>query len=327
MEPREAIAAVIPVHNRAEMLGRLLQTIRKQSIPFQQIIVVDNASIDGAPDIARREGCNVIVMNENAGFARAVNKGWRAASAAWIAILNSDVELDPNWAERLTKGAGSDDSFATGTILNASQPEAVDGTYDLLSRGACAWRAGHGALRDTDLFHPTSIAIAPGTACLFRRSALERLNGFDDSFGSYLEDVDLGLRCIRMGLRGVFVPQAIAWHHGSATLGRWNPTVVRLISRNQVRLVAQHFDRSLFLSCLWPILVGQLLWGLVALRHGAGWAWLTGKWEGLRSFRLTASPSLEIRTFLYSSEREIRSRAQEAYWRWYFRLTPRPASK
>ena len=50
----------------------------------------------------------------------------------------------------------------------------------------------------------------------------ERLNGFDEDFGSYLEDVDLGLRCVREGYRGIYVPDAVAWHHGSATLGRWN---------------------------------------------------------------------------------------------------------
>jgi hypothetical protein len=70
-----------------------------------------------------------------------------------------------------------------------------------------------------------------------------------------------------------------------------------------------------------------LLWGLVAFRHGAGRAWLQGKREGLKSFHLTAEPSSELRAFLCGSEREIRSRAHEAYWRWYFRLTAVSAAK
>jgi hypothetical protein len=315
------------VHNRAEMLERLLETIRLQTVPFEQVIVVDNASTDSAPEVARRAGCDVIAMNENAGFARAVNRGWRAATAPWIAILNSDVELDAEWAERLAASAGLNDSFATGMILDAFSRDTIDGTYDLVSRAGCAWRAGHGAPRDRNACAPSPVAIAPGTACLFRRSALERLNGFEESFGSYLEDVDLGLRCIRMSMRGVFAPDALAWHHGSATLGKWNPAVVRLIARNQLILVARHFDRALFLSSLWQILVGQLLWGLVAVRHGAGRAWLRGKWEGVKALHLTAPPSREIRDFLYSSEHEIRARAREPYWRWYFRFTAGPAAK
>jgi hypothetical protein len=100
---------------------------------------------------------------------------------------------------------------------------------------------------------------------------------------------------------------------------------VRLISRNQLLLVTRHYDRALFRSCFWPIVAGQLLWGLVALRHGRVFAWLAGKIEGLRDFRLEAqlSPqsSARLREFLLASESEIRRRARDPYWRWYFRLT------
>jgi GT2 family glycosyltransferase len=317
--PGQTISAVIPVHNRADLLARLLETIRAQSVSFAEVVVVDNLSSDSAVAIARNFGCKVIEMSENAGFARAVNRGWRSASGPWIAILNSDVELDSRWAESLLASAGHAD-FAVGTILNATDRTAIDGTYDLVSRGACAWRAGNGenAAQLPEKMKP--IAIAPGTACLFRRDALQRLHGFDEQFGSYLEDVDLGLRCIREGLTGVFVPEALAWHHGSATLGPWNPAVVRLISRNQLLLVSRHYDRALFLSCLWPIVVGQLLWGLVALRHGTLLAWLSGKWEALREFHLDGAPSPGLREFLAASEREISARSRDSYWRWYFRL-------
>jgi GT2 family glycosyltransferase len=223
-------------------------------------------------------------------------------------------------------------SFATGTILSAADRNSIgggciDGTYELLSRGACAWRAGNGeamSSRQPPAAGPPTpqpIALAPGTACLFRREVLERLGGFDESFGSYLEDVDLGLRCLREGLAGVYVPGAMAWHRGSATWGRWNPRVVRAISRNQVLLVARHYDRALFRSCFWPILAGQMLWGVLALRHGAGLAWAAGKWEGLRTFRPEGRDSARLRDFLSASELEIRARARGPYWRWYFRLT------
>jgi GT2 family glycosyltransferase len=310
--------AIIPLHNRADLLERLLDSISRQTVPFAEIVVVDNASTDGAPEIARTRGCRVIAMGENAGFARAVNRGWRAAATEWVAILNSDVELDGRWLEHLTADIG-DAAFATGLILDAANREAIDGTYDLLSRGACAWRAGHGERAQSG--EPAPISIAPGTACIYRRDVLDRLNGFDERFGSYLEDVDLGLRCLREGLAGIYVPEAIAWHHGSATLGRWHPGVVRLISRNQLLLVARHYDGALFRACFWPIVAGQLLWGLVALRHGTALAWLAGKGDALRGFRLEGTPSVPLREFLTASESEIRRRATGPYWRWYFRLT------
>lgn len=322
MSAAETVTAVVPVHNRADLLVRLLASLRAQTVPAGEIFVVDNASTDGAPEQARAAGCRVVEMGANTGFARAVNRGWKEAKTGLVAILNSDVELDPHWIERLT-GEMGDASFATGLILNAADRNQVDGTYDLLSRAACAWRAGHGqAAAEVERHTCARIAVAPGTACIFRREVLACLNGFDERFDSYLEDVDLGLRCLEAGFTGRYVPGAIALHRGSATFGAWDPRVVRLISRNQLLLIRRHFDRALFRACLWPILSGQLLWGLVALRHGAGGAWLSGKIEGLRAFRLEGKPSLPLRDFLTASEREIAARAQESYWRWYFRLTP-----
>jgi GT2 family glycosyltransferase len=317
--------ALIPVHNRADLLERLLDSIDRQTVPFEEIVVVDNRSTDGAVDLARARGCRVIEIGENAGFARAVNCGWKAAATEWVAILNSDVELDSRWIERLMAGVG-DAAYAAGTIFDATNRTMIDGTYDLVSRAACAWRAGHGEPAGYGESAPENssrspIAIAPGTACIFRRDVLDRLDGFDERYGSYLEDVDLGLRCLRQGFTGVYVPDAIAFHRGSATLGRWNPQVVRLISRNQLLLVARHYDPALFRSCFWHIVAGQLLWGLVALRHGRALAWLAGKVEGLRGFRLEAQSSAKLREFLTASESEIRRRATDPYWRWYFRLT------
>lgn len=316
------VTAVIPVHNGSALLAELLVSMKEQRAPFTRILVIDNASTDGAADLARREGCEVAGMGSNTGFARAVNHGWRMSDTEWVAILNSDARLEPHWLERLlavTEGA----SFATGKILRAQDPSVIDGTYDLMSGAGCAWRVMHGEADDDRESGVKKIAMTSATACLYRRQVLERLGGFDETFESYLEDVDLGLRCVREGLWGVYVPQAVAHHHGSETFGAWSGRVVRLIARNQVRLIARHYDRKLYRENRWRICWGQALWGAVALRHGAGAAWLRGKWEGLRSFRLEGLPSAELRRFLEESEREIAARAQGGYWKWYFRLTAR----
>ena len=312
-------AAVIPVYNRAELLSRLLVTLRAQTVPFNRIVVVDNGSTDGAAELAESAGCHVIRLKANLGFAHAVNLGWRECTEPWVAILNSDVELDTRWLESLLQSAGSA-GFATGTIFDARAREVIDGTYDLVSRAGCAWRAGHGQTLTTPGAHPVTIQAAPGTACLFRRTVLETLGGYDESYGSYMEDVDLGLRCAKRGITGLFVPQAKAWHHGSATLGRWHPEVVRLISRNQLRLLEKHYDPALVRAWLWPIILGQLLWGLVAAKHGAFAAWFHGKAEGLWSFHAQGHPTPELRQFLLASESEIQERSRDSYWRWYFRL-------
>ncbi len=64
------------------------------------------------------------------------------------------------------------------------------------------------------------IRMAPMTAALFHRTLFETVGLLDESFESYLEDVDFGLRCAVAGRSGIFVPQAVAYHRGSATGGR-----------------------------------------------------------------------------------------------------------
>ena len=149
----------------------------------------------------------------------------------------------------------------------------------------------------------------------------------DERFESYLEDVDFGLRCALAGCAGRYTPDAVAWHQGSATLGRWHRETVRRLARNQVFLVAKHYSSRLLWRYAWSIAVAQGLWGLVALRHGAGWAWLRGKIEGLRRFGefRGAGGHQDASEALSASEREIhrwqRHSGSDLYWTLYFLLT------
>ncbi|MFY9727968.1 MAG: glycosyltransferase family 2 protein [Bryobacteraceae bacterium] len=322
-----SITAVIPVWNGRELLGRLLDSLEAQTAPVTELLVVDNGSSDGAPELAARRGARVIPMGRNAGFAAAVNRGIQSAGSAWIAVLNSDVELAPDYLAQLIDSGGW---FATGKILSAREPAHIDGTFDLVSRAGAAWRAGSGRM-DTPAFSQAQpVWTPPWTAAVFRSELFERVGLLDELFESYLEDVDFGLRCAEHSLAGEYVPTAIAWHQGSAALGRWHPETVRRMARNQVFLLARHYPRHLLWTWLWPILVGQLLWGGVALRHGSVLAWLKGKWEGLRRFssvRRDAPPcDLGIlEPLLLTHERALRDlqsgSGRDLYWRMYFLLT------
>ncbi len=157
-------------------------------------------------------------------------------------------------------------SFATGKILNAANPEILDGTFDEISRGACACRCGAGKPDSPWWNQPRQIRFASMTAALFRRDLFAEIGPLDELFGSYLEDVDFGIRCALGEKSGIYLPAAVSWHRGSATLGAWKSDTVRLIARNQSVLTAKYFRGE----ARWPIVAGQLLWGLLALRHGKG---------------------------------------------------------
>jgi len=320
------VAAVIPHWNRRDLLVALLENLRGQTRGFDEVIVCDNGSTDDSVSVAEEQGARVLRLGANFGFAAAVNRGIAATDAEWVAVLNNDVALDPVWLATLLNRIG-EAWFAAGKILSAREPGIVDGTFDLISRGACAWRCGAGKADGPVWNLRRTIRFAPMTAVLIRRVLFDQVGLLDESFGSYLEDVDFGLRCALAGRRGVYIPEAVAWHQGSATLGAWNKDTVRLIARNQVLLAAKYFQGQ----PRWPILVGQLLWGFVALRHGRGWAYLRGKLEGLRARRPLAyargSETVDrtaVARIIGESERELFELQQQtgldAYWRAYFWL-------
>jgi GT2 family glycosyltransferase len=324
-----AVTVVIPVWNGRELLLRLLEKLRRQTFPISEVLAVDNGSEDGAADAAEQCGARVLRLGSNLGFSRAVNHGIGACRTDLVALVNSDVEPEAEWLGRLVNALDSHSAwFATGKILSASHRDRIDGTYDLISRAACAWRKGQGRPDGPEFSHARAISMAPATAALFRMELFERAGRFDDAFESYLEDVDFGLRCALQELRGVYVPDAIAYHQGSASLGKWSPGMVRRIARNQVFLVAKHYPASLLRRYWWSILVGQVLWGMLALRHGTGWSFLKGKLSGFKQFRSMRPPAEtgnKLALFLQDGEREIRDTQRRIgfdwYWRVYFLLT------
>ncbi len=322
------VAVVIPTWNRSALLARALENLERQTYPIDRVIVVDNGSTDDSADVAKRAGAQVIRLATNAGFAAAVNRGIReAAGSEWIAVLNNDVHLAPDWlAQILAKLEPGDAWFATGKLLDALAPEKIDGSFDAVCRGACAWRCGHGRPDSPFWSQPRNIQLAPFTAAVFRAALFDRVGLLDERFESYLEDVDFGLRCAEAGLGGLYVPEAVAYHQGSATLGRWHPDTVRKIACNQLLIVAKHYPPNWILRYGWPIFIAQTLWGCVALRHGALLSYLTGKLEGLRRFRETREELCAgFPAILEQSEREIREIQRltgfDLYWKLYFALT------
>lgn len=322
-----SVSAVIPHWNRRELLTALLKDLQQQTTPPAEIIVVDNGSTDGSQEAAIRSGARVISLPTNMGFAHAVNRGIKESSSEWIAVLNNDVHLPQDWLARLLEPARNSNCwFASGKLLSSREPGLVDACFDLISRGACAWRAGHGRKDGPVWNEPRSISFAPFTAALFRRDLFDRAGLLDETFESYLEDVEFGMRCALAECGGIYVPDAVAYHEGSATLGAWNRETVRRIARNQLLIVAKHYPPDWWGRYGWNVLVGQLLWGMVAMRHGAGWAFLRGKREAIHTLRQTPRRSQQgFDALLRESERQILELQQQTgydrFWRIYFALT------
>jgi GT2 family glycosyltransferase len=317
-------AAIIPNWNGAKRLPRVLDDLKAQSMLPAETLVVDNGSTDGSDALAEQAGAKVVRLGSNTGFARAVNLGVQATSAPLVAVLNNDLELPPDWLATLHAALDDGASFATGKLLSARDPTRIDGAFDAVSRACCPWRCGQGRA-DSELWsQPREVRMASMTATLYRRRLFQEVGPLDERFESYLEDTDFAIRCALAGHTGRYAPQAVARHWGSATLGVWHPETVRLLARNQVFLAAKHYSRNWTAGAAWRVVVGQLLWGMVTLRHRAFGPYMRGKWEGLRRAPEFGAPDARIGWLLAESEALIhelqRASGMDPYWRLYFAL-------
>jgi len=333
-----SVSAIVPTWNRADLLRSILTNLAAQTRPPDRIIVVDNGSADETQLVAREFQADLIVFPENRGFARAVNEGIAHAQGDWLLILNNDVALEPQWLERLLASAEQENaSFAVGKLLRpderrAGKEDLIDGSWDLVSRAAYAWRCGYGRPDGAVWSVKRKISFAPMTAALFHKRVFERIGLLETRFESYYEDVDFGVRCALAGIVGVYEPAAIAVHRSKTTLGKNSSRVFFLTARNQILILAKYYPARTLRRFAWPILIGQTLALMAAARQGRLLAGLHGKWEGLRQwsgFRENAShaeapPHALIESIFRESELEIRVLQRQLgfdpYWRLYFKL-------
>lgn len=332
------VSAIIPTWNRADLLQSIVNNLRSQTQPPDQILAVDNGSEDATQLVARELGTDLIVLPENRGFAAAVNAGIQQATGEWLLIVNNDVLLEPAWIERLLATVErTNAAFGIGKLLQKDNRAVLDGSWDLVSRAAYAWRCGWGR-RDGAIWSiPRKIWFAPMTAALFHRRVFERIGLLETRFESYYEDVDFGVRCALASLEGMYEPAAVAVHIGKATLGEHAPRVMYLSARNQILLLAKHYPPRTLRRFAWPIFVGQLLALFAAAKHGRFFTALRGKWDGLRQwrtfreemqtdagFRSFSELTEAIETAFSESELEIRNLQSQIgfdiYWRLYFGL-------
>ena len=198
-----------------ELLARLLATLEAQTCPAAELLVVDNGSTDGAPEMARARGARVIAMGSNAGFAAAVNRGYREAGPS----AGRDSQLRRRTGSRLPGEAGGGQrAFRHRQDPQSGRPARWDLRPDLPRRHDVALRRRAAGCRRHST-RPRNIASPPWTAVLYRAEVFRQVGLLEESFESYLEDADFGLRCAAQGITGRYVPEARAVHRGERRAG------------------------------------------------------------------------------------------------------------
>jgi GT2 family glycosyltransferase len=270
------VTVVVPNRNGRRWLPGLLGSLAQQTRAPERVIVVDNGSTDGSSQWLAREhrAVEVLSLVANTGFAGAANRGIAAAQTEAVALLNTDVELEPDWLERALAALEADPARAAvaGKLVSLADPGIVDDAGDFLRRDGVCEQRGRFRPDDGRFDDAGEIFSACAGAVVLRTEAVRAVGGFDERFFLYLEDVDLGLRLRLAGWRCWYEPRAVARHAGGGSAQHSERPIAGWVQRNTLLLVLRAFPLR------WAplVLYRQAAWLWHALRGGTAGALLRG---------------------------------------------------
>jgi GT2 family glycosyltransferase len=324
------VSVVLVSWNSGASLTRCLDALTQQSCPRFEVILIDNGSSDGSIDGLRERfpdlPLHIEEYSANRGFAAACNSGVRIARARWIALLNTDAFPEPDWLANLLNVAEASPgySFFASRQIQANDHRLLDGAGDAYHVSGMAWRQYLGYPADLYGLEAREVFSPCAAAALYERQAFLDAGGFDEDFFSYLEDVDLGFRLRLRGNRCLYVPQAVVYHVGSASLGVGSDFAFYHAHRNLIWSFVQNMPTRMF----WKYLLAHIMANLIHLGYYSLWlprkakAIWRGKWDAMRGLRRAFSKRKEIqsrrRVGVADLERVMEHGLMKPYLRGYF---------
>lgn len=263
------VSVIVLNYNGGSLLPRCLEALSRTDYPADawEALLVDNASSDGSVDETARvfPWVRLVCNRKNLGFAAGNNVGMRAAPGPYVALLNTDTEVEPGWLRALVLSAEADPRVGacTAKLLFAGR-RTTDGSGRgvgvVQNAGTLLLRDGSGRDRGTVVKAPGVVEHEPddgrydrteevfglcGAACLLRKAMLEDVGYFDESFFAYYEDLDLSWRARLRGWKVLFVPAAVVWHLHSASFGEWSPLFTLYVERNRPLMLLKNAPLAL----------------------------------------------------------------------------------
>lgn len=221
------------------MLDECLASIHAQTVQPSRVIVFDNGSKMPTKNATARSETNL-------GFAGGANAALRHSSAPYVALVNNDVVLDPDWLAYVRDALDRDPQLAAVQTIIRRPDGAIDGAGIDVSNGTFR-QIGHGQPVGAPL------AVAWGvsaTATLYRRAALGG-RFFEERLFAYYEDVELSARLRKDGWRVAVLPVVKATHRGSASAHALKGDALRLRTRNRYLVARMHPGAGRIASLLW----------------------------------------------------------------------------
>jgi N-acetylglucosaminyl-diphospho-decaprenol L-rhamnosyltransferase len=250
------LAVVVVNYNTGPYLSRCLRSAFDSAGDARvEVVVVDNASLDGSAEtaIAEHPAATLIQNETNRGFAAGANQGIRATSAPFILLLNPDAEVVAGTLGGFAKVARDRTrAGAIGALVRDPDGSIYPSARKVPTLGEAVGHAFLGpfvsnrfsrayTMADWDRSSERTVEWVSGSCVLLRREALDQVGLFDERFFMYVEDVDLCTRLRGQGWEVLFSPELEVLHVGGVSTGGYRSRRMTLQhSRSIYRYFVKH---------------------------------------------------------------------------------------
>jgi len=193
---------VIPCYNGERFIVRCLESLLSQTVPADEIVIVDDGSTDRTVDVAKQYPVRILKHGRNMGRAHALNTGVRVTRCEIVSFLDADCEAERHYLEYTVEDFKTD-----AHCEGVSGQEILPSVRGVINRFRAARRLAWG---DRKVVNPEFI----GGVSSYRRSVLLKVGLYDTTF-RYGEDVDMSLRLKRLGFSLLYDPRIKFYHRRS----------------------------------------------------------------------------------------------------------------
>lgn len=273
------IAIVILNWNGVKLFDKFLPSvIRNSTRDNVEIYVADNGSTDNSVEYLSEKYPEIrrIGLKENLGFAEGYNQALKQIEADYFVLLNSDVEVTPQWIEKCMELFDSDDKIAAvqPKILSFEKPHlfeyagAAGGFIDKFGYPFCRGRILNKMESDISQYNQATPIFWSSGACMFLKAeAYMKVGGLDGDFWAHMEEIDLCWRLKSLGYKIWYQPESVVFHLGGGTLSYGSPLKVYLNFRNNLWMLFKNLPRNQFKRIFFTRMI---LDGVAAVKFIAG---------------------------------------------------------
>lgn len=267
------LSIIIISYNTKELISQCLISVQNAVKNIEnEIIVIDNDSKDGSRELLTNSFKQIKYhfLNENTGFAKACNLGYKDSTGEFVLFLNPDTIISPEcFQECLSFFETKSDAGAVGVrmidgegkFLKESKrgfPSASASFFKLFgfanifprSKTFAKYYLGHVPENETN-----SVDVLSGAFMMIRKKVLDTVGGFDETFFMYGEDIDLSYRITKAGYRNYYLGKTTITHFkgGSTT---YNLEYVNHFYKAMQIFIDKHYKGNRSLLFIWFLYAG-----------------------------------------------------------------------